>query len=184
CNLLVYAASARRIYHSVRWVHSASGTLTERLGRFLFLSSYGCACPLGNRWFPRDKLTSLGSRDRAALASSSWLAIILVMLGRSDTQTGSQINSAEAPSMLCKRCRVFLIPSQEGCMHRNEDVLMLDNDPLWYQDAVIYELHVRTFHDSDRDGIGDFRGLTQKLDYLQDLGVTTLWLLPFCASPL
>jgi maltose alpha-D-glucosyltransferase / alpha-amylase len=69
-------------------------------------------------------------------------------------------------------------------MRHHEDVLLLDNDPLWYQDAVIYELHVRTFHDSDGDGIGDFRGLTQKLDYLQDLGVTTLWLLPFCASPL
>jgi maltose alpha-D-glucosyltransferase/alpha-amylase len=69
-------------------------------------------------------------------------------------------------------------------MRHNEDVLMLDNDPLWYQDAIIYELHVRTFHDSDGDGIGDFRGLTQKLDYLQDLGVTTLWLLPFCTSPL
>jgi hypothetical protein len=49
---------------------------------------------------------------------------------------------------------------------------------------VIYELHVWAFHDSDRDGIGDFRGLTTKLDYLQDLGVTALWLLPFCASPL
>ena len=69
-------------------------------------------------------------------------------------------------------------------MRHHEDVLMLDNDPLWYQDAIIYELHVRTFHDSDGDGIGDFRGLTQKLDYLQDLGVTALWLLPFCPSPL
>jgi maltose alpha-D-glucosyltransferase/alpha-amylase len=54
----------------------------------------------------------------------------------------------------------------------------------WYQDAVIYQLHVRAFADSNGDGIGDFRGLTQKLDYLQDLGVTTLWLLPFYPSPL
>jgi maltose alpha-D-glucosyltransferase/alpha-amylase len=54
----------------------------------------------------------------------------------------------------------------------------------WYQDAVIYELHVRAFADSDADGIGDFVGLTQKLDYLQDLGVTALWLLPFYPSPL
>src|SRR5215813_2793343 len=69
-------------------------------------------------------------------------------------------------------------------MRHHEDILMLDNDPLWYQDAIIYELHVRTFHDSDGDGIGDFRGLTPKLDYLQDLGVTALWLLPFCPSPL
>ena len=57
-------------------------------------------------------------------------------------------------------------------------------DPLWYKDAVIYQLHVRSFFDSDRDGIGDFAGLTQKLDYLQDLGVTAMWLLPFYPSPL
>ncbi|MBA3387285.1 MAG: maltose alpha-D-glucosyltransferase [Chthoniobacterales bacterium] len=57
-------------------------------------------------------------------------------------------------------------------------------DPLWYKDAVIYELHVKTFHDSNGDGIGDFRGLIQKLDYLQELGVTALWLLPFYPSPL
>ena len=54
----------------------------------------------------------------------------------------------------------------------------------WYKDAVIYELHVRAFADSDGDGIGDFKGLTGKLDYLRDLGVTALWLLPFYASPL
>jgi maltose alpha-D-glucosyltransferase/alpha-amylase len=60
----------------------------------------------------------------------------------------------------------------------------LDDDPLWYKDAIIYELHVRAFHDANGDGIGDFRGLTQKLDYLQDLGVTALWLLPFYPSPL
>src|SRR5947209_4788465 len=64
------------------------------------------------------------------------------------------------------------------------DVFGLTDDPLWYKDAIIYELHVRTFYDSDGDGVGDFPGLTQKLDYLQDLGVTTLWLLPFCPSPL
>jgi maltose alpha-D-glucosyltransferase/alpha-amylase len=57
------------------------------------------------------------------------------------------------------------------------------NDPLWYKDAVIYQLHVKAFHDSNDDGIGDFRGLTEKLDYLQDLGVNTLWVLPFYPSP-
>jgi maltose alpha-D-glucosyltransferase/alpha-amylase len=58
------------------------------------------------------------------------------------------------------------------------------DDPLWYKDALIYELHVRAFKDSNGDGIGDFGGLLQKLDYLQDLGVTCLWLLPFFPSPL
>jgi len=52
-------------------------------------------------------------------------------------------------------------------------------DPAWYKQAIVYELHVRTFHDSDGDGIGDFAGLTAKLDYLQDLGITAIWLLPF-----
>ena len=61
---------------------------------------------------------------------------------------------------------------------------LLGNDPLWFKDAIIYELHVRAFHDSNADGVGDFRGLTEKLDYLQDLGVTAIWLLPFCPSPL
>ena len=58
------------------------------------------------------------------------------------------------------------------------------DDPLWYKDAIIYEVHVRAFMDSNNDGIGDFPGLMQKLDYLQDLGVTCLWLLPFFPSPL
>ena len=57
-------------------------------------------------------------------------------------------------------------------------------DPLWYKDAVIYELHVRAFADSNGDGIGDFPGLIARLDYLQDLGVTCIWLLPFFPSPL
>ncbi len=60
----------------------------------------------------------------------------------------------------------------------------LSTDPLWYKDAVLYELHVRAFFDSNGDGIGDLPGLIQKLDYLQDLGVTCVWLLPFFPSPL
>jgi maltose alpha-D-glucosyltransferase / alpha-amylase len=60
----------------------------------------------------------------------------------------------------------------------------LVRDPLWYKDAIIYQLHVKAFFDSNEDGIGDFQGLTQKLDYLRDLGVTALWLLPFYPSPL
>ena len=58
------------------------------------------------------------------------------------------------------------------------------SDPLWFKDAIIYELHVRAFFDSNNDGNGDFQGLTQRLDYLQDLGVTCIWLLPFFPSPL
>ena len=62
--------------------------------------------------------------------------------------------------------------------------LALQRDNLWYKDAVIYQLHVRTFCDSNADGIGDFAGLTQRLDYLQELGITAIWLLPFYPSPL
>jgi len=59
-----------------------------------------------------------------------------------------------------------------------------EDDPLWYKDAIIYQAHVKSFFDSNNDGIGDFPGITQKLDYLQGLGVTCLWLLPFFPSPL
>lgn len=58
------------------------------------------------------------------------------------------------------------------------------SDPLWYKDAVIYELHVRSFYDTSDDGFGDFEGLRRKLPYLESLGVNTLWLLPFLESPL
>ncbi len=58
------------------------------------------------------------------------------------------------------------------------------DDPCWYKDAIIYQLHVKTFYDRDNDGIGDFKGLCEKLDYLSDLGVTAIWLLPFYPSPL
>ncbi|MGV8877700.1 MAG: maltose alpha-D-glucosyltransferase [Sphingobacteriaceae bacterium] len=60
----------------------------------------------------------------------------------------------------------------------------LDENVHWYKDAIIYELHIKAFRDGNGDGIGDFKGLMQKLDYLQDLGVTAIWLLPFYPSPL
>jgi maltose alpha-D-glucosyltransferase / alpha-amylase len=60
----------------------------------------------------------------------------------------------------------------------------LDDQQHWYKDAIIYELHIKAFHDSNGDGIGDFKGLMQKLDYLQELGITAIWLLPFYPSPL
>ncbi len=58
------------------------------------------------------------------------------------------------------------------------------SNPLWFKDAVIYQLHVKTFQDSDGDGMGDFRGLINRMDYFAELGVTALWLLPFYPSPL
>ena len=57
-------------------------------------------------------------------------------------------------------------------------------DPLWYKDAVIYQLNVKAFFDSDGDGMGDFKGVTSKLDYVKELGVNTIWLMPFYPSPL
>ena len=60
----------------------------------------------------------------------------------------------------------------------------LNRDVLWYKDAIVYQVHVRTFHDSNGDGIGDFPGLEAKLDYLQELGISAIWLMPFFPSPL
>jgi maltose alpha-D-glucosyltransferase/alpha-amylase len=56
-------------------------------------------------------------------------------------------------------------------------------DPLWYKDAVIYQVHIKSFFDSNNDGVGDFPGLIEKLDYIAALGVTAIWLLPFYPSP-
>jgi maltose alpha-D-glucosyltransferase / alpha-amylase len=70
-----------------------------------------------------------------------------------------------------------------GTMLRNVDANGAQRH-LWYKDAVIYQLHVRTFADSNGDGVGDFPGLTAKLEYLERLGITCLWLMPFCESPL
>ena len=58
------------------------------------------------------------------------------------------------------------------------------DDPLWYKDAVIYQIHVRSFFDQNDDGVGDFAGLTSKLDYIERLGVSAIWLLPFYPSPM
>src|SRR5690606_30384313 len=66
---------------------------------------------------------------------------------------------------------------------------MIDNQEIednvhWYKDAIIYELHIKASYDSNGDGVGDFQGLLEKLDYLEDLGATAIWLLPFYPSPL
>jgi len=66
----------------------------------------------------------------------------------------------------------------------NVRLSLLRDDPLWYKDTIVYEVHIRGFSDSQADGVGDFLGLTDKLDYLEDLGVTSVWLLPFYPSPL
>jgi len=69
-------------------------------------------------------------------------------------------------------------------MSSHGDGSLLVDDPLWYRDAIIYQTHVRAFFDSTGDGMGDFRGLTAKLHYLEELGVNTIWILPFYPSPL
>ncbi|HUH16697.1 MAG TPA: alpha-amylase family glycosyl hydrolase, partial [Methylomirabilota bacterium] len=61
---------------------------------------------------------------------------------------------------------------------------LLRDDPAWYKDSIVYQLHVKAFNDSTNDGVGDFPGLTEKLDYIAELGVTAIWLLPFYPSPL
>ncbi|MBA4244271.1 MAG: hypothetical protein C0452_10155, partial [Pseudomonas sp.] len=68
-------------------------------------------------------------------------------------------------------------------MARRSSARTFLNDPQWYKDAVIYQVHVKSFFDANNDGIGDFQGLIDKLDYIADLGVNTLWLLPFYPSP-
>jgi maltose alpha-D-glucosyltransferase / alpha-amylase len=70
-----------------------------------------------------------------------------------------------------------------GLVSRKRSGYVGPDDPHWYKDAILYELHVKAFSDSNDDGIGDFRGLIEKLDYLQDLGVTALWILPTYPSP-
>ena len=59
----------------------------------------------------------------------------------------------------------------------------LNNEPLWFKNAIFYELHIRSFHDSNADGKGDLLGISSKLDYLKDLGVDCIWLLPMMPSP-
>lgn len=66
----------------------------------------------------------------------------------------------------------------------NGQRIRLDENLHWYKDAIIYELHIKAFMDGDGDGIGDFHGLLEKLDYLKELGITAIWVLPFYPSPL
>src|SRR5690554_3090591 len=83
--------------------------------------------------------------------------------------------------------RCCSVASRKGSMNVRPQIDAEENaaaeDGLWFKDAIIYQLHVKAFQDSNNDGIGDFIGLTERLDYLRDLGVTTLWLQPFYPSP-
>lgn len=77
-----------------------------------------------------------------------------------------------------------LAPQAYGARSPDSAVNVTKPDPLWYKDAIVYELHVKAFFDESGDGVGDFSGLVSKLGYLQELGVNTLWLLPFYSSPM
>ena len=74
-------------------------------------------------------------------------------------------------------------PLQHQPAHQPDGQPALSNDPLWYKDAVIYQLHIKSYFDANNDGVGDFAGLEAKLDYIVELGVDTIWLLPFYPSP-
>ena len=93
--------------------------------------------------------------------------------------TGRSRNADDARRALRRR-REPAVPADSGAATL---VTPLAIDPLWYKDALIYQLHVKSFFDSNDDGVGDFPGLTAKLDYIERLGVNALWLLPFYPSP-
>src|SRR5579862_8696029 len=77
----------------------------------------------------------------------------------------------------CTNSAMNIVPTLDSNTAQKTD------DGLWFKDAVIYQLHVKAFQDSNGDGVGDFVGLIDRLDYRRDLGVTALWLLPFYPSP-
>src|SRR3979409_89083 len=101
-------------------------------------------------------------------------------MGRHSPADRPDARSRFALSLPGMREVMNLLPSIEAT---ELPVTALDGDQLWYKDAIIYQLHVKAFADSNDDGIGDFNGLTSRLDYLQELGVTALWLLPFYPTP-
>src|SRR3989442_7830009 len=82
------------------------------------------------------------------------------------------------------RLRLLHVAASRGRTMISDTGIGLSTDPLWYKDAIIYEAPVKSFYDGSAEGNGDFRGLTQKLDYLHDLGITAIWILPFYPSPL
>jgi len=110
------------------------------------------------------------------------------MKARSSAQTKS---SRENLELVLPGERDIASEAEQGSVRKRKSTARgesrlsaLESDPVWYKKGVIYEVHVRSFFDSDGNGTGDFRGLTTKLEYLRDLGVTAIWLLPFYPSPL
>src|SRR3954449_4992845 len=121
-------------------------------------------------WSARGKATALGGR-RTVTFAPTWQA----------SHAASRHDSTALP----KRWPCHRTPKCFARNGRGIFALPLNAmDDLWYKDGIIYQTHVRAFFDSNNDGIGDFQGLTRKLDYLQDLGITIIWLLPFYPSPL
>ena len=94
-----------------------------------------------------------------------------------------RIDPARRPCSPVPLYRVRLTHEYQARHHVEMPCAETADDGLWFKDAVIYQLHVKAFRDSNGDGVGDFAGLTERLDYLRDLGVTTLWLLPFYPEP-
>ena len=106
-----------------------------------------------------------------------------ILLRESSLVYPPELSESVPPSLATPLPRHFACSAESKACATMPKTAQLDDDPLWYKDAVIYEVHVRAFFDGSGDGMGDFAGLTQKLDYLLDLGVTAVWVLPFCPSP-
>jgi hypothetical protein len=130
----------------------------------------------GHRWDWYGKPSSCASTRRTSRSGSGGLPrkadrpVWSCRRLRHRLETGSRLRAPER--RMLRRIR------QEFHMAKKPGSTFID-DPLWYKDAVIYQLHVKSFFDSNNDGIGDFPGLIAKLDYIAELGVNTIWLLPF-----
>src|SRR5882672_11305257 len=108
------------------------------------------------------------------VAGARFAARRQLRLARQDAMDAAHARSA---------IRYLARPAGRDAMMASRAKHRLDDNPLWYKDAVIYQLHVKSFFDSNNDGVGDFPGLIARLDYLCELGVNAVWLLPFYPSP-
>ena len=124
---------------------------------------------------PFQDILKLGNEARMNLPGTAFRQLgVALFLGHAAARSGRF--GAESAGTLRQD------PAGRKNTCRHEDSILEDN-PHWYRDAIIYQVHIKAFADSNADGIGDFRGLIGKLDYLQQLGVTAIWLLPFYPSP-